>query len=96
MIVFAYALTKGETTEAYGKLIRACISQGMALNEENIVVISDRGAAVIAAVETWLPNCFHMFCEIHLSRNLIQKGLKKYLEYFVKARSKCSETKSAC
>lgn len=88
MIIFGYAITRGETIAAYDLLIQACISAGMRINSPTVAVVTDRGPAVIAAVKRRLSECYHIWCAEHLRRNLVQmKFNKNEIEFFKKARN---------
>jgi hypothetical protein len=79
MIILGVSISPTESSENIQfllKLLMDAEGEGGAaipLNSPSIVVASDRGLAIGAAVETLLDQCFHMYCGKHLERNLQKK-----------------------
>ncbi len=78
MTILAVALSPTENCATIVGLIRLLIDeeQGAGLeliHSPDMVVLSDRGGAVTAAVKTALPACMHMYCGKHLETNLLAR-----------------------
>jgi hypothetical protein len=69
-VPLAMSICLGETKAEYAFLLWCVGLGGFDLNDPNICMISDRGKAVLAAVERCLPRADGFFCNVHLWRNL--------------------------
>jgi hypothetical protein len=94
MIILGLSLSPTESLESIEFLLKLLMDPeseggaGIPLNREDIVVTSDRGPALIAAVRQCLWLCFHMKCGKHLERSLQKhfKPCKHLLKLYWRAR----------
>jgi hypothetical protein len=56
------------------------------LNDPKVAVVTDRGAAVLAAVVDQLPLAHHQLCALHIERNLVSQGFSKDLNLYWEAQ----------
>jgi hypothetical protein len=78
MIILAVALSHTENCQTISALIGLLLSKedgaGMELiHSPDMIVLSDRGLAVTAAVKACLWLCFHMYCGKHLEINFMSR-----------------------
>jgi len=71
--VLLFGLGEAEDTAFISSAIALAEKQGLKLNDHKIVVMSDRGSALIKAIYVCLPLANHMFCGVHLLRNIKDK-----------------------
>ena len=74
IVTLAFAIVEEETTDAWGFFLRN-LRQYVAKDMQNVGLISDRHASILAAVENpdngWAPPMgYHMYCLRHLSVNI--------------------------
>ncbi|XRB23661.1 hypothetical protein RI054_35g135150 [Pseudoscourfieldia marina] len=83
----AIIIHHGEIAAAY-KLLLGMVFEvpGMKeyMNSSSFTIISDRGSAVLAAIEECLPHAHSLWCCIHLFRNSIDFGGEYRLNQFMK------------
>jgi hypothetical protein len=99
MIILGVSISPSESSENIQfllKLLMDAESEGGAaipLNSPSVVVASDRGLAIGAAVDAMLDQCFHMYCGKHLERNLQKKfkPCKDLIALYWSARSATQE-----
>ena len=63
------------------------------MNKPDITLLTDRGTAILPALENFYDRAFKKPCPVHIKRNLIQKGFtgKTLSNLYWKATNACSE-----
>lgn len=91
MAILAFSLSFSENTEEVKCLLEKCLESNVRLRDKSLTIISDRSAAINAALETSLPEVYHALCPLHLERNLVSKGFRPFLSLYHKARNAVTE-----
>ena len=86
-IILAFMLSHSECEADITELLRVMKEKGVDLNREDLVIISDRGNAIHAAVTNQLTKAYQHYCPIHIERNLKHHGYTKLLKWFWMARN---------
>ena len=73
-------------------LISACIAlakeAGLDMNSKDVVIMSDRGSAIIKSVSNATPLANHLYCAVHLKRNLEEMKIPTFfMHLFWNARN---------
>ena len=71
--VLLFGLGESEDSDFVSSAFALAEEQGLRLNDNKIVVMSDRGTALIKSIHECLPLANHMFCGVHLLRNIKDK-----------------------
>jgi hypothetical protein len=87
MVICGFAITFSECSSDISYLYRVMQAAGIELNEPRFIILSDRGTAERAFVDSELVSCFHFYCGIHLTRNLKANRWTDYLPLFWNARN---------
>ena len=67
------------------------ICPGIDIDSETLIIVSDRGKAIIKAVGDKLTKTYHHYCPLHIERNLKQNGFTPLLGLFWAARNATTE-----
>jgi hypothetical protein len=70
LLLLAFSLTYSESAEEFTCLLNFCNSNGLALDKEDITVVTDRAEAINSSIKTCMPNAYHALCLKHMERNL--------------------------
>eukprot|EP01034_Spumella_vulgaris_P023690 gene23690-29935_t len=95
MIILGVSISPVESADNIKFLLKLLMDRedeggaAIPLNDPSVVVASDRGLAIGAAVSASLDQCFHMYCGKHLERNLqkLFKPKKELISLYWSARS---------
>lgn len=78
-VLLALGLGESENSELLNALICLCILAGVLLNSAKVVFISDRSKSIIKSVHESAPAANHLYCALHLQRNLLDlKGVNQH------------------
>jgi len=88
LVPLAAAIAKTETTEVWSAFLQCCVGCMPVLNTPEMIIMSDRSAAIESAVSSTCERAQHVICTVHLVRNVIahirsaaDAGLLKALIY---------------
>ena len=87
LLILGFMLSHSECEADITELLRVLKEKGVDLDREDLVIISDRGNAIFAAVTNQFTKAYQHFCPIHIERNLMHHGYGKLLMWFWKARN---------
>ena len=76
-----FGVGDSENSDLIDAAIDVAVKAGVALNAQNIVVMSDRGSAILKSVPSKLPLAIHVYCAVHLCRNLEEKKIPRCFTY---------------
>ena len=83
MLVLSWSLGFGESTEEFSELINFCKLKGLALNNDDVSIVTDRAPAISAAISASMELAYHTFCLKHLEWN-VNQNIKSKNEYDMK------------
>lgn len=76
-IILAFSLCHTEEAVEFSALLSFCVKNGLDLNKPSQTIISDRAAAIKSAIKACLPSAYHIFCPVHIKRNLVGSGFSE-------------------
>jgi hypothetical protein len=87
IIVLAFCISESENSDDLQWLFRLLSSNGIELDRSDMTIISDRGTAIVKAINDNFTNAIQHHCAKHLERNLKAHGFTKFLGLFWKCRN---------
>ena len=90
-IIYAFMLSHSECSEDIEALFELLKESGVNLDKESIIIVSDRGKAIIKAVLDKMTKAYHHFCPLHIEGNLKAAGFGDALSLFWLARNATTE-----
>jgi hypothetical protein len=85
MIVYAISVSYHENILELKKLARAMLAAGMVVDALDVILMSDRGSAVVSMIHEVFELAFHRPCPKHITRNLKHLKLGHFIPDFWKA-----------
>lgn len=75
-LLLGLCVCKSEQQQCVGEFLSAALEPLPQLNEQDTVILTDRGNAICAAVGDVLPAATHLFCIVHICRNIADNASK--------------------
>ena len=86
--LLCYGISDTENSDVISATVTLAEEAGLNLNRADVVIMSDRGSAIIKSVSQKTPLAHHLHCAVHISRNLEDRKVeKKFLHLFWTARN---------
>ena len=86
-VIYALMLSQSECSEDIKALLDLLAEEGINLDKETMIIVSDRGKAIIKAVLDNITKAYHHFCPLHIEGNLKAAGFGGALALFWLARN---------
>ena len=91
--VLVYGVGDSENSVLISASIALAKEAGLDMNSKDVVIMSDRGSAIIKSVSNTTPLAIHVYCAVHLKRNLEEMKISiGFMYLFWNARNARSET----